>query len=121
MPHLRIEYSASVAGRFEPATLVEAACKTLLSSGVFSPADSIKVRLIPVEHFRVGDGSDQGFIHAGLALHSGRDEATRKRLTGALVDCIAALVAPGPQPVQITSEAREMHRETYSKRLIASA
>ena len=48
MPHLRIEYSASVAGRFEPATLVEAACKALLSSGVFSPADSTSSR------FRIG-------------------------------------------------------------------
>ncbi len=121
MPHLCIEYSANIAHRLHPARVVEAAGDALLASGVFSPPDSIKVRLIPVEHFGVASGADHGFIHAGLALLAGRDSATKQRLTAALVDAIAPLVAPGPQVVQITSEARDMERETYSKRLLPDA
>ncbi len=117
MPHLRIEYSANVADRFDPQRLVDAACEVLVTSGVFSPPDSIKVRLIPVEHFRTGSGADQGFIHAGLALLSGRDTETKRALTGALVESITLLVQPGPRPVQITAEARDMDRSTYSKNL----
>ena len=121
MPHLRIEYSTNIAGRFDPALLVQASADVLVASGVFSPPDAIKVRLIPVEHFRVGSGADHGFIHAGLALLSGRDGDTKLRLTVALVDAIAPLVAPGPQVVQITSEARDMDRDTYSKRVLPGA
>ena len=121
MPHLRIEYSANIAGRFNPALLVQATADVLVASGVFSPPDAIKVRLIPVEHFRVGSGADHGFIHAGLALLSGRDGDTRQSLTVALVDAIAPLVGPGPQVVQITSEARDMDRDTYSKRVLPGA
>ena len=73
MPHLRIEYSTNIAGRFDPALLVQVTTDVLVASGVFSPPDAIKVRLIPVEHFRVGSGADHGFIHAGLALLSGRN------------------------------------------------
>ncbi|WP_374491333.1 hypothetical protein [Zoogloea sp.] len=54
MPHLRIEYSTNIAERFDPARLAEAAAATLLASGVFEPPHSIKARLIPVAHFRVG-------------------------------------------------------------------
>ena len=121
MPHLRIEYSTNIAGRFDPALMVQVTTDILVSSEVFSPPDAIKVRLMPVEHFRVGSGADHGFIHAGLALLSGRDSATKQRLTAVLVDAIAPLVAPGPQVVQITSEARDMDRDTYSKRLIPGA
>jgi 5-carboxymethyl-2-hydroxymuconate isomerase len=92
----------------------------LVASGVFSPPDAIKVRLIPVEHFRVGSGADHGFIHAGLALLSGRDGDTKQRLTVALVDAIAPSSAR-PQVVQITSEARDMDRDTYSKRVLPGA
>ena len=118
MPHLRIEYSTNIAGRFDPALMVQVTTDILVSSEVFSPPDAIKVRLMPVEHFRVGSGADHGFIHAGLALLSGRDGDTKLRLTVALVDAIAPLVAPGPQVVQITSEARDMDRDTYSKRVL---
>jgi 5-carboxymethyl-2-hydroxymuconate isomerase len=121
MPHLRIEYSTNIAGRFDPAAVLVATTDALVASGVFAPADAIKARLMPVEHFRVGSGADHGFIHAGLALLSGRDHATKQRLTAALVDAITPLVAPGPQVVQITSEARDMERDTYSKRLIPGA
>ena len=61
MPHLRIEYSTNIAGRFDPALLVQVTTDVLVASGVFSPPDAIKVRLIPVEHFRVGSGADHGF------------------------------------------------------------
>lgn len=121
MPHLRIEYSTNIAGRFDPVRVVQTATDVLVASGVFSPPDAIKVRLIPVEHFRVGSGADHGFIHAGLALLSGRDGDTKQRLTVALVDAIAPLVGPGPQAVQITSEAIDMDRDTYSKRVLPGA
>ena len=121
MPHLRIEYSTNLAGRLDPAAVLAAATQALVDSGVFDPPDAIKARLMPVEHFMVGSGAEHGFIHAGLALLSGRDSTTKQRLTNALVAAIAPLVAPGPQVVQITSEARDMDRDTYSKRLIPGA
>ena len=121
MPHLRIEYSTNIAGRFDPAAVLAATTDALVASGVFDPPDAIKARLIPAPHFRVGSGADHGFIHAGLALLAGRDAATKQRLTATLVDAIAPLVAAGPQVVQITSEARDMDRDTYSKRLIPGA
>jgi 5-carboxymethyl-2-hydroxymuconate isomerase len=121
MPHLRIEYSTNIAARFDGAAVARAACDALLASGVFNPPDSIKVRLVPVEHFRVGSGADHGFLHADLGMLSGRDAATKLRVTDALVQAIAPLVQPGPQVVQVTSEARDMDRDCYSKRLIPSA
>lgn len=118
MPHLRIEYSTNIAERFDPARLAEAAAATLLASGVFEPPHSIKARLIPVAHFRVGGGADHGFLHADLALLSGRDTATKAALTGALVACLGQQLQPGPLTVQITAEARDMDRESYSKVLV---
>ncbi len=121
MPHLRIEYSTNIADRFDPVAVLGAATDALVASGVFDPPEAVKARLMPVSDFQVGGGADHGFIHAGLALLSGRDAATKRQLTSALVDAIAPLIAPGPQVVQITSEARDMDRDTYSKRLIPGA
>ena len=59
--------------------------------------------------------------HADLGMLSGRDAATKLRVTDALVQAIAPLVQPGPQVVQVTSEARDMDRDCYSKRLIPGA
>ena len=118
MPHLRLEYSENMASRFDGASLAQAACDALLSSGVFNPPDSIKVRLIPVQHFRVGSGASHGFVHAELAMLSGRDKATKQRLTEALVLAMSACIAPGPNTVQITADARDMDRDVYAKRLL---
>lgn len=118
MPHLRIEYSTNIVDRFDPAAVLDAAIRALMDSGAFNPADAVKARLMPVDHFQVGSGANHGFIHAGLALMSGRDGATKKNLTTALVDAIAPLLAAGPEVVQVTSEARDMDRDTYSKRVI---
>ena len=118
MPHLRIEYSENMAGRFDGSGLAKAACDALLSSGVFNPPDSIKVRLIPVQHFRVGSGADHGFVHAELAMLSGRDKPTKQRLTEALVLAMSSHIRPGGQTVQITADARDMDREVYAKRLL---
>lgn len=118
MPHLRVEYSDNMAGRFDGASLAQAACDALLSSGVFNPPDSIKVRLIPVDHFRVGSGADHGFVHAELAMLSGRDKATKQRLTDALVLAMSTCIGPGPQTVQVTADARDMDRDVYAKRLL---
>ena len=118
MPHLRIEYSENMAGRFDGAALTRAACDALLSSGVFNPPDSIKVRLIPVQHFRVGSGADHGFVHAELAMLSGRDKPTKQRLTEALVLAMSSRIGPGAQMVQITADARDMDRDVYAKRLL---
>lgn len=118
MPQLRIEYSLNISSRFDGAALTRASAETLLVSGVFSPPESIKVRLIPVEHFVVGNGARHGFLHADLGMLSGRDKATKQRLTEALVATLGAQLRPGPETVQLTSEARDMDRETYSKQLV---
>lgn len=121
MPHLRIEYSENMVGRFDGDSLAQAAADALLSSGVFNPPDSIKVRLIPVRHFRVGSGADHGFVHAELAMLSGRDKPTKQRLTEALVLVMSSCIGPGGQIVQITADAHDMDREVYAKRLLPAS
>jgi len=86
MPHLRIEYSTNIAGRFDPAAVLAATTDALVASGVFDPPDAIKARLMPAPHFRVGSGADHGFIHAGLALLAGRDADLLFHCCGEITD-----------------------------------
>ena len=61
------------------------------------------------------------FVHARLAILSGRPEAVRRQLSEAL---LAVLEAQVPRPdfmgLQLCVEVQEIHRETYAKATVTS-
>lgn len=122
MPHLVIEYSANLAAGLSPARLLTAANAALVASGEFEHPDHIKSRALSCPDFRVGEAeSGEAFAHARLHLLSGRSIETKRALCAALTDAIAAaLVVPPGLRLQVTAEAIDMARESYSKVILGS-
>jgi len=120
MPHLILEYSANLLPAFEPKQALHRMNTVLLASGEFVP-DHIKSRALRVDDFLVGDEAPGGFLHASLHLLSGRDDRTKLRLTEGLVAALRSCVTPAiQQRVQITAEACDMDRSSYSKAIVGS-
>ncbi|NSL55761.1 5-carboxymethyl-2-hydroxymuconate Delta-isomerase [Uliginosibacterium aquaticum] len=118
MPHLVLEYTANLLPDFEPAQALHRMNTVLLASGEFVP-DHIKSRAIRLDDFLVGDAAPGSFLHARLHLLSGRDAATKQAITEGLVAALCSCVINNQaQPVQITAEALDMDRATYSKAIV---
>lgn len=117
MPHLTVEYSANVAG-FDPLPALRAMNRALAATGEFKEID-IKARARRVEDFIVGTEEDQrGFIHAKLAILSGRSEDTRKRVSETLLEALQAATprVPGLH-LQLCAEIIDIDRASYAKSL----
>ena len=78
MPHLRIEYSTNIAGRFDPAAVLVAATDALVASGVFAPADAVKA---PAEEkvVRLADPKEDGWH---TLQHDNGQKKTVMKMTG---------------------------------------
>ncbi|PQZ92038.1 MULTISPECIES: 5-carboxymethyl-2-hydroxymuconate Delta-isomerase [Pseudomonas] len=116
MPHLHLEYTANLTQLDTDKALLRLN-HALVASGQFGAEFDIKSRAIEVESFRVGTGlNERGFVAVRLALLSGRSPQVKKQLSESL---LAVLQDLGPWPegiqVQLSVEARDMDRDTYSK------
>lgn len=115
MPQLTVEYTANVAG-FDPLPALRAMNRVLAATGEFKEVD-IKSRARRVEDFIVGTEEDQrGFIHAKLAILSGRSEDTKKKVSAVLLEALQAACprVPGLH-IQLCAEIVDIDRASYAK------
>jgi 5-carboxymethyl-2-hydroxymuconate isomerase len=118
MPHLVMEYTANLLPDFSPAQALHRMNTVMLASGEFVP-DHIKSRAIRLDDFLVGDSAQGGFIHARLHLLSGRDAQVKHAISEGLVAALRSCIASSNVlPVQITAEALDMDRSSYSKSIV---
>ena len=119
MPHLTVEYTANLTALDTPA-LLQCLNKTLLASGQFEELD-IKSRAVALDCFRVGNrDSGQAFVHAKLAILSGRSEAVKQQLSAALLAELQGLQWPTGLSVQLCVEILDIHRPSYAKATVTA-
>jgi 5-carboxymethyl-2-hydroxymuconate isomerase len=119
MPHITLEFTSNLP-LFKAADTLLAINKVLLASGEFEELD-IKSRAIRLETFLVGTQvsnhpDNQAFVHAKLALLSGRSAPTKQALSAALLTVLEQACAwPKTQSVQLCVEVQEIERASYAK------
>lgn len=112
MPHLIVEYSEQQARPEQLEAMLDALHSAAAASGLFDESH-IRVRAIPISHFRNGGGRGH-FIHAQCRIHSGRDEEQKGKLSAAVLEALKAQQWPAGS---ITVEVVEMDRASYAKYL----
>ncbi|MES2952376.1 MAG: 5-carboxymethyl-2-hydroxymuconate Delta-isomerase [Pseudomonadota bacterium] len=115
MPHLTVEYSSNLP-QFNAESALMALNQTLVASGQFEDID-IKSRAVRFEQFLVGTSTaNRAFVHAKLALLSGRTTETKQALSKNLLDALQAIcVWPVGLNVQLCVEVQDIERESYAK------
>lgn len=112
MPHLVIEYSASIAPEPDLHAMMSALCDAASGTGVVRRAD-LKLRAVPYTVFQLNDGS-RSFVHLTLSLLEGRAPDQKEALA---VACRTALVQTCPQADAISVDIRDMDARAYKKRV----
>lgn len=115
MPHLTLEYTDNLP-QFNAGETLAALNKSLVASGHFDEID-IKSRAIRLTTYLVGTSTDShAFIHAKLAILSGRSIQIRQALSESLLHALQASSSKYTDThLQICVEVQEIERETYSK------
>lgn len=115
MPHLTLEYSNNLP-TFNVGEALLSLNQTLVASGQFEEID-IKSRAVRFDHFVVGTSTaNRAFVHAKLALLSGRTMETKQALSKSLLDALQAMcVWPTALHVQLCVEVQEIERDSYAK------
>lgn len=115
MPHLTLEYTNNL-----PKFLIDDALatlnETLVASGEFEEFD-IKSRAIRMDTCRIGTAPEgRAFVHAKLAILSGRTMQTKRAVSESLLQELKRLCAghDGLQ-VQLCVEILEIERDSYAK------
>ncbi len=79
MPHLTLEYSASVEEWTDVLGLCRHLRDAMAATGVF-PLAGVRVRAIRCDHAAIADDHpDNGFVHMVARIDHGRDAATRRK------------------------------------------
>ncbi len=120
MPHLTVEYTNNLP-TFDAADALLALNRALVSSGHFEDID-IKSRAIQLDTHLVGLGQPcHGFVHAKLAILSGRSEDTKRALSETLLRALQdASQWPADTDVQLCVEVLEIERASYAKVTVAA-
>lgn len=119
MPHLTIEYTVNLAD-ISPDDLLRRANRALLGSGLFDEPD-IKSRALCRTHFLVGAGHPgRAYVHARLAMLSGRTDAHRAAVAEAVKRALEPLLERQRLVVQLTVETVEIHAASYAKSIIGA-
>lgn len=114
MPHLTVEYTKDIQGIGSTSAL-QALNHVLVASGQFEEAD-IKSRVIRLETFLVGTSPDlRGFVHAKLAILSGRSPEIKEALSQALLRALRTICTSAGVHVQLCVEIVDIDRGSYSK------
>ncbi len=116
MPHLTIEYTDNLP-QFDADQVLMAVNQTLVSSGQFEDDIDIKSRAIRLSAFLVGTSTaGRAFVHAKLAILSGRSVETKQTLSKDLLGALhAACARPPGLHVQLCVEVQEIERASYAK------
>lgn len=84
MPHMIIEHSANLAGRFDIQAAVDAAHRAILASGLFERG-AVRVRAYASDAYAIADRHpDNAFVHLCLRIGAGRS-ADEKRVAGDVI------------------------------------
>jgi 5-carboxymethyl-2-hydroxymuconate isomerase len=119
MPHLTLEYTDSLAPTFHAASALLKLNQALLDSGHFEEPD-IKNRALQLDTYRTGTSQDaRAFVHAKLAILSGRSAETKLQLSQALLRTLQGLCQwPAGVQVQLSVEVQDIDRPSYAKAII---
>ena len=121
MPHLTIEYTDNIPHFNARSTLIELN-KVLVASNQFEEID-IKSRAVKFETYVIGTAPDaRAFVHAKLAILSGRSNETKRELSGSLLLTLKQICEwPANVNVQLCVEIQEIERESYTKAMVEPA
>ena len=88
MPHCVIEVTSNLLPKIDPDRLMDDVVAALDRTGFFK-ADDIKVRIRPIEFFRMGfDNSENSYVAADVQLLNDKDEAQLAAVTSAVHEAI---------------------------------
>jgi 5-carboxymethyl-2-hydroxymuconate isomerase len=88
MPHIVVEYSANLEAEVPPQALVHAIHQAIRDCGTFN-LGAIRTRAERRDIFEIADGDPtHGFINVTLLIGPGRDVATKKRVSGLLMEVL---------------------------------
>jgi 5-carboxymethyl-2-hydroxymuconate isomerase len=115
MPHLTIEYTNNLAA-FDARKALTECNRVLTASEQFEEID-VKSRAIRLDTHRVGAAlAPRAFVHAKLAILSGRSVETKREISAGLL-LVLQEVCPHVEGlhVQLCVEIQEMDRGSYAK------
>jgi 5-carboxymethyl-2-hydroxymuconate isomerase len=115
MPHLTVEYTGNLP-QLNASHVLMALNQALVASGQFEEVD-VKSRAVRLDTFLIGTSPDnRAFVHARLALLSGRNAQTKRELSDSLLRVLKeACEWPAGLHVQLCAEVLEIEREPYAK------
>lgn len=115
MPNLTLEYTRNLPA-FAPLAALQECNQTLDESGQFAEID-IKSRAVAVDTFVIGTVPDnRAFVHATLALLSGRPPEVKRDLSHRLLSVLQRHIPATPGlHIQIVVELQDMERDSFSK------
>lgn len=118
MPVISIQYTANV-GAVDEAALLREVCAVVSTHPAFPDETDVKAHIQRLERWHVGleaDSAKRGFVHASMALVSGRSVEVRRALADAMAGVLhERLPASEGVMVQVTVDIVEMQRETFYK------
>ncbi len=116
MPHLTLDYTENL-GAFDAGSALHALNQALAASGQFEEAD-IKSRAQRLDVYAIGTApTGRAFIHARLAVLSGRNAEVKRELSERMLAVLRAATAgrhPGME-LQLCAEIQEIDRASYAK------
>lgn len=118
MPHLTLEYTTNIP-TLHPALALAKLHRVLMQCGHFDAID-IKSRALPLACFAIGEpGTAHAFVHAKLAILSGRTVETKADLSRQLLHALQAMPLAHPEVrLQLCVEVQEIERSTYAKAVV---
>jgi 5-carboxymethyl-2-hydroxymuconate isomerase len=88
VPHLIVEYSSNLEGRFDLDALLDRLHETALSTGMF-PLGGIRIRAYAAHDYRIADcAPDNAFVHVTAIVGSGRPLDRRHQVAEQLFDVV---------------------------------
>lgn len=116
MPHIYLEYSDNIIN-LKTQPILKSINQSLIDGGYVATAQDLKSRAIQQSDYVIGLGDAQeAYLHAKVALLSGRDEATKSLISETVFKAIQAVFEkPKHLHVQICVEIIEMPKFCYSK------
>jgi 5-carboxymethyl-2-hydroxymuconate isomerase len=123
MPHLTLEYSASLRPVLsEPLGLLAALNLAIAELGEGIKLNDIKSRAVCLEATLIGDGSaPQNFVHARLALMNTRTEVFKTRAAEVVLAVLQTYFEGKVIQVELCSEVQDINPACYRKSQLAAA
>jgi len=117
MPHCILEASDNLLDTPDWGALLASLHAALVGTGLFKEAD-LKSRVILHRHFRVADGApDRAFATLDVQILEGRDDATKARISEALMAVLAGAFprTAAAMRLNLTVQVSELHRASYRR------